>query len=40
MILGFSFVVIDVNAIAYFPPPLKQISDEVLPENVTCEERM
>lgn len=26
------------NAIAYFPPPLKQILDGTLPENVTCTE--
>ena len=25
-------------AIAYFPPPLKQISDGIMPENVTCTE--
>ena len=36
MISSLLFVVIDANAIAYFPPPLKQISDGVLPENVTC----
>ena len=28
----------DANAFAYFPPPLKQIADGVLPENVTCNE--
>jgi len=26
------------NAIAYFPPPLKQISDGIKPENVICTE--
>jgi hypothetical protein len=30
--------VIDVSAIAYFPSPLKQITDGVAPENVTCTE--
>jgi len=29
---------LDASAIAYFPSPLKQISDGVLPENVTCTE--
>ena len=28
----------DASAIAYFPPPLKQISSGILPENVTCTE--
>lgn len=28
----------DANALAYFPPPLKQMSEGVLPENVTCTE--
>ena len=28
----------DASAIAYFPPPLKQISNGVTPENVTCTE--
>ena len=28
----------DTNAVAYFPPPLKQISNGVAPENVTCSE--
>jgi|APSaa5957512535_1039671.scaffolds.fasta_scaffold05322_5 membrane dipeptidase len=28
----------DASAIAYFPPPLKQILDGVVPENVTCTE--
>ena len=28
----------DVNAIVYFPPPLKQIKDGVEPSNVTCTE--
>jgi len=32
------FVIFDVNVIAYFPPPLKQISNGVSPENVTCTE--
>jgi hypothetical protein len=30
------FVIFDANGIAYFPPPLKQISYGVSPENVTC----
>ena len=39
LILSLGIVsIIDVNAIAYFPSPLKQISDGVLPENVTCTE--
>lgn len=39
LIVSSLFLVInDANAIAYFPPPLKQISDGVLPENVTCTE--
>ena len=38
MVSSLLFVVIDANAITYFPPPLKQISDGVLPENVTCTE--
>ena len=29
---------VDINSIAYFPPPLKQIADGVAPENVTCTE--
>ena len=29
---------VDTNSIAYFPPPLKQISNGVAPENVTCTE--
>jgi len=29
---------ISVSSIAYFPPPLKQISDGVSPSNVTCTE--
>jgi carboxymethylenebutenolidase len=33
-----TLTVIDANAIAYFPPPLKQTSDGVEPENVTCTE--
>jgi hypothetical protein len=28
----------EANTIAYFPPPLKQILDGILPENVTCTE--
>ena len=28
----------DVNAIAYFPPPLKQIKDGIEPSKVTCTE--
>lgn len=28
----------DANAIAYFPPPYKQMTDGTLPENVTCNE--
>lgn len=34
--LGFGFE--DIEAIAYFPPPLKQISQGVEPSNVTCTE--
>jgi len=30
------FGIFDVNGTAYFPPPLKQISHGVPPENVTC----
>jgi hypothetical protein len=30
--------IMDVSAIAYFPPPLKQIVDGIAPENVTCTE--
>ena len=29
---------IEVNAITHFPPPLKQISEGILPEHVTCTE--
>jgi len=32
------FVIFDANGIAYFPPPLKQISHGVSSENVTCTE--
>ena len=35
--IGIIFVT-DVNAITYFPSPLKQMSDGILPENVTCTE--
>jgi hypothetical protein len=38
MIIFGIFSIIDANAIAYFQDPLKQISDGVLPENVTCTE--
>ena len=31
-------IFVDTNSIAYFPPPLKQISDGIAPENVTCTE--
>ena len=31
-------IVNDANVITYFPPPLKQISNGILPEDVTCTE--
>jgi len=37
-IFGFSQLNDSAFAIAYFPPPLKQISDGVDPANVTCTE--
>jgi len=37
-ILGFSQLTDSTFAVAYFPPPLKQISDGVDPANVTCSE--
>ncbi len=37
-IFGFSQLTDSAFAIAYFPPPLKQISDGVDPANVTCTE--
>lgn len=30
----------NVGAVAYFPPPLKQIKDGVNPSNITCSERL
>ncbi len=38
IILFGTFSIINASAIAYFPAPLKQISDGILPENVTCTE--
>ncbi len=38
ILLGFSQLTDSAFAIAYFPPPLKQISDGVDPVNVTCTE--
>lgn len=37
-IFGFSQLTDSAFAIAYFPPPLKQIIDGVEPANVTCTE--
>ncbi len=38
IVSGSFLAVNDADALAYFPPPLKQISNNVLPENVTCTE--
>ncbi|QMU54013.1 MAG: hypothetical protein GKS07_03275 [Nitrosopumilus sp.] len=31
-------MIADANAVTYFPSPLKQVSDDLLPEHVTCNE--
>ena len=36
--ISISLFIMESNGVAYFPPPLKQISNGVLPENVTCSE--
>jgi hypothetical protein len=39
LILTFGIApIVDASAIAYFPPPLKQIQDGIAPGNVTCTE--
>ena len=38
MVLSLFLTIGDANAFSYFPPPLKQITDGVLPENITCAE--
>jgi hypothetical protein len=38
-VISSPLLIAEADAIAYFPPPLKQISSGVLPENVTCSER-
>ena len=38
IVSSLSLIVNNANAIAYFPPPLKQISNGILPEDVACTE--
>ncbi|MDH3856130.1 MAG: hypothetical protein OES27_08430, partial [Nitrosopumilus sp.] len=38
IIISSSFLIAEAGAIVHFPPPLKQVSEGVLPKNVTCSE--
>jgi len=38
MVISILSFTVEANGAAYFPPPLKQISDGIAPENVTCME--
>ena len=38
MIISGLLFAVEANGTAYFPPPLKQISNGIAPENVTCME--
>ena len=40
IVISVSFFIVESNSVVYFPPPLKQVSNGILPENVTCSENL
>ena len=38
IVISSSLLIAEAGAIVHFPPPLKQVSEGILPENVTCSE--